>query len=134
MHAGQHIADGGAVLRAGLQLAFAGKLVDHRCGLATDAEQDIAISIGLRVGHGNAGLRQVLHQVEVKRQLFGAQSFEQGQDVMGFRFLIILRAQKVIGVFNAAFDAAQLGDGSQTQLVGNLLGLFQRNFGKNGHL
>ena len=84
--------------------------------------------LGLRVGHADAFLRQVLHQVQVIRQLLVREALEQGQHPFA-----ALGAQEVIGVFNAALDALQLLDLAQTQVVGELLCLVEADFCENGH-
>ena len=103
MHARQHLAHGSAVHGSRGQLAFAGQAVDDGCGLAADLEQNVtAACLALRVRHGNPGLCQMLHQVEVKRQLLGTQALEQCQHPLS-----LVGRQKIVGVFNAALNAAQ---------------------------
>ena len=58
-----------AVRVVGREVVVAGQPVDHRGRLALQHVQDRAARIGLRLGHRNAVPRQVLHQVQVERQL-----------------------------------------------------------------
>jgi hypothetical protein len=97
VQAGQHVADPGAMGRCGRKLAMAAQLVHHGGRLALEAMQQIALGVRRRVGHGNATRRQVLHQVQVKRQLLEAQAFKQRQHI-----LALVGIDKVIGVFDAA--------------------------------
>ena len=73
VHACQHGADGGAVRGGGRQLALAWQSVHHGCGLALELVQDVAVAVGGGVRHRDGALRQVLHQVQVERQLLEAQ-------------------------------------------------------------
>ncbi|MNV67615.1 hypothetical protein D3C71_1604210 [compost metagenome] len=129
MHAGEHFADGRAVHRRGRELAAAAQAVDHGRGLAAHAQQDVAaLAIGLRIGHGNAGMREVLHQVQVERQLLGREALEQRQDP-----LTLIGGQEVVGVLYASLDAAQALEGAQRQVAQQFARLFFGDFGKNSH-
>jgi len=130
VHARQHLAHGGAVRGLGRQLALAGQAVDDGGRLAAHAQQDVAAAgLGLRVGHGNAGLRQVLHQVQVEGQLLGRQALEQRQHP-----LALFGGEKVVGVLYAALDAAQLLEGTQGHAAQQLARVFVGDFGENGHV
>ena len=82
----------------------------------------------MRVWHGDAGLRQMLHQVQVKRQLLKAQTLEQSQHV-----LTLIGRQKVVGVFNAALNAAQFFERAKGQAAQQVARIFIGNFGENSH-
>ena len=146
VHACQHVAHRSAVRGLRCQLAAAAQLVDHGGRFALEAVQDVTRThvrldrrhsgsrcclaragrhhhggyrrCGLRVGHCNATPGQVLHEVQVKRQLLKAQPLKQRQDV-----LPLIGIDKVVGVFNAAsaaLDALQLAEAQCLQEVGGL--------------
>ena len=100
MHAGQHVAHAGAMRSAGREFAVAPQLVDHGSRLAFEAMQDVAFAVLHRIGHGNAARCQMLHQVQVKRQLLERQAFKQRQHV-----LALIGIYKIVGVFDAACSA-----------------------------
>ena len=128
VHACQHLAHLRAVGRRGGQLVVAAQLVDHGGRLAFQAVQDVALGVRGRVGHRNAALCQVFHQVQVIRQLLEGQALKQRQHI-----LAALGVYKVIGVFNAAcrtFDALQW---AQIQAVQKRSRLVKRDFGIDGH-
>ncbi len=62
--------------------------------------------VALRVGHRNAALGQVLHQVQVEGQLREAQALEQRQHPLAAP-AVLLGGEEVVGVLDAAVDAAQ---------------------------
>ncbi|MPN36124.1 hypothetical protein SDC9_183630 [bioreactor metagenome] len=128
MHAREHGAHGGAVGGLGRKLALAAQLVDHGGGLACHGVQDVAALVGRRIGHGNAAVRQMLHQVQVERQLLGGQALEQREHVFA-----LVRGEKVVGVLDAAFDAAQLRQFAQLQTAQQIARLFGGDFGEDGH-
>ncbi len=128
MHACQHVAHGRAMHGLGGQLALAFELVDHRSGFAADGVQDVAIRVGCRVGHGNALAGQVLHQVQVKRQLVVGQALEQREHI-----LALVGADKVIRVFDAPLNAAQRSELPQLEKVHQFARLGFGNFGENRH-
>jgi hypothetical protein len=72
--------------------------------------------------------RQVLHQAEVERQLLERQALEQRQHPRA-----CAGGGKVIGVLNAALDAAQFAELAQMQFAQETLGLIRGDFGKYGH-
>ena len=126
MHARQHVADSCAVHKRRVQFAAAEQFVHDRGGFAFEAVQDVTRPDirqhgwldcgskrifsrlswhqggdgrrrgGLGVGDRNAALGQVLHQMQVKRQLFESQPFKQCQDEVA-----LVCVNKIIGVFNA---------------------------------
>ena len=136
VRARQHGAHGRAVGRAGVQLALAVQPVDQRGGFAAHRVQQVvlaagharAFGLGLRVGHRHAVLRQVLHQVQVKRQLRVRQALEQGQHPFTGS-----AGDEVVGVLDAALDAAQRGQLAQVQRVQQGGGLAFGDFGVDGH-
>ena len=69
------------------------QLVDNGRWLAGKLEQDAAISIGLRIGYGQTMRCQMLHQLQVKRQLLGAQPLEQRQHIVA-----LTGGDEIIGV------------------------------------
>ena len=73
-------------------------------------------------------MRQVAHQVQIKRQLLGAQALKQRQHK-----LARLGGEEVVGVFNTAFDATQLAQLAQLQTLQQRARFFGRDFGKYGH-
>jgi hypothetical protein len=102
VQARERLAHGRAVLRAGRELALAGQPVDEGRGLAAHAVHDVALRVGTRVGHGQATLREVLHQVQVKRQLLWPQALEQREHEFARA-----AGDEVVGVFYTADDALQ---------------------------
>ena len=58
-----------AVGGVGREVVLARQAVDHRGGLALEREQEAAGGVGLRPGHRQAAVGQVLHQLQVERQL-----------------------------------------------------------------
>ncbi len=134
VHARQRLPDGSAMRGCGRQLAAAAQPVHHGGGLVLQAQQDfaswsgVAGHGGLRLRHRDAVLRQVFHQVQVKRQLLEAQALEQGQHIAA-----LLGVHKIIGVFDAAgagSDALQL---PQSERMQKRSGLVKRDFGIDGH-
>ena len=88
MHAGQHIAHGLAMVRAGLEFALAAQALNHSGWFVAHREQNIPLRIGLGHGHFDALGRQMLHQLQVKRQLpDGSQQIIYNQKRPGIRFL-----------------------------------------------
>ena len=76
----------------------------------------------------NAALRQMLHQVQVKRQLLESEALKQGQHVA-----TLVGIDKIVGIFDATgtgFDMLQLTQSKRLQKRG---GLGERDFGVNGH-
>ena len=69
MHARQHAPDGGAMCRRRRKLAHAAQAVDDAGRFALNSLQHIAAFVRPWVWHRNAALRQMLHQVQIKRQL-----------------------------------------------------------------
>ena len=128
VHARQHVAHGGAMHRAGGQLALAAQLAHHGGRLAAHAVQNVAVAVGARVGHGHAAVRQVLHQVQVERQLPGRQALEQRQNE-----LALVAGQEIVGVLDAAFDAAQRHQLAEVQEAQQIARLFIGDFSENGH-
>ena len=129
---GQRRAQSGTVHGLGGELAFAAQFVDHGGGFAVDAVQDLAMAVGLRVGHRHTALRQVFHQVQVKRQLFCRQPFEQGEHIVVLH-AITHGAGKVVGVFDAALDATQGAQVAQAQALHQYTCFVLRDFRKNCH-
>ncbi|MCY1210937.1 hypothetical protein D9M72_226390 [compost metagenome] len=144
VHAGQHGAQFGAVGGRGGQLAAARQLLHQRRGLAGHAVQQLAGRLRGnrqrmagrrrhgRVGHGRghrqAGTGQVLHQAKVVRQLLGAQALEQRQHEFAR-----LGGGEVVGVLDAALDAAQLAQGAHAKALDERVCLAELDFGKNCH-
>ena len=100
MHLRQIAAHGCAMRWARLHLRLTCQSVDHGGGFVQQGEQNIALVVGLGVGHGHTALGQMLHQVQIKRQLFVAQSLEHSQDIFA-----LIGGEEVVGVFDAAADA-----------------------------
>ncbi len=128
VHARQHVTHGGAMHGLGLQLAPARQLVDHGRRFAAHGVQDVAIAVGGGVGHRNAAPCQVLHQEQIKRQLFLGQALEQGEHVIALG-----RGGEVIGVFDAALNAAQFCQFAQVQGLHQLGRLGLGDFGEYRH-
>ena len=128
MHARQQITQLGAMHRLRLQLACAPQFIDNRSRFAAKGEQNFPRGIGLRPGHCNASLGQMLHQIQIKRQLFVAQTLKQRKHIFA-----LIGGGKVIGVFNAAGNAAQLLQLANVQLLEQITCRFQRHLGKYSH-
>jgi hypothetical protein len=88
----------------------------------------VASGVGAGLGHGQAALRQMAHELEVEGQLVGRQALEQRQHP-----LALLGAQEVVGVFDAAADRVERAHGPQVQLLGQGFGLGPAHFGVDGH-
>ena len=71
---------------------------------------------------------QVLHQAQVVGELLGAQALEQRENV-----LARLGGGEVVGVLDAALDAAQLAQGAQAEALHERVGLAEFDFGKDCH-
>ena len=82
-----------------MKFALATQAIDDCCRLACQGQQNVAVLVGHRVRHRNAALCQMLHEVEVERQLFVCETLKQGEHV-----LACAAGEKVIGVLNAALD------------------------------
>ena len=107
----------------------AAQLLHDGCWLAADLVQDVArFGIGLGCRHRNAFVGQMLHQIQVKGQLLGAQALEQGQHPFA-----LVGGQKVVGVFNTTLNATQFGQLTQGNTTQQLARVFVGDFGKNGH-
>ena len=137
VRARQHLPDGGAVGRARGELALAVQPVDHRRRLAVQRVQHVVLAradghagrLGLRVGHRHGVLGQVLHQVQVKRQLRVRQALEQRQHPFA-----LAGGGEVVGVLDAAFDAVQLGQLAQVERAQQRRGLVEAHFGVDSHV
>ena len=81
-----------------------------------------------RLGHRDAAVRQVLHQVQVKRQLLGRQALEQCEHEFTLR-----AGEEVVGVFNPALNATQFDQLANLQAAQHFACIFFGDFGKNGH-
>ena len=97
MHAGEHPADAAAVVGVRGQVMLAGQAIDDGRGLVLQREHEGAIRVGVRQRHGQAALGEMLHQLQVERQLAGAQALEQREHVAARR-----RVGEVVGVLDAA--------------------------------
>ena len=128
MHARQQITQLGAMHRLRLQLACAPQFIDNRGRFAAKGEQNFPRGIGLRLGYRNAPLGQMLHQIQIKRQLLVAQTFKQREHIFA-----LIGGGKVIGVFDAAGNAAQLLQLANVQLLEQITCRFQRHLGKYSH-
>jgi hypothetical protein len=85
-----------------------------------NGQQNITIRIRLRIRHGNAALRQMLHQIQIKRQLLMCEALKQREHIAA-RFCI----NKIVGVFNAALAALEIGHSAQAKLGKHGLRLFE---------
>ncbi len=112
MHACQPVPHLRAVHRLGLQLAAALQARDQRGGFAFEGVQGLALPVGHGVGYGNAMRGQMVHQPEVERQLLGLQALEQGEHEPA-----LCGAQEIVGVFDPAGDALQVGACAQIEAV-----------------
>ena len=128
VHARQHGPHRRAMDGLGRELALSPQAIDHGRWLSTHLMQDGAVGVGRRVGHWNAALRQVLHEVKVKGQLCLGQAFKQGEHI-----LARIGTDKVIGVFNAPFNAAKAGQLAQVQGLHQRSRIVFRDFGKDRH-
>jgi hypothetical protein len=96
VHARQHRAHLLAVKAGRAPVGGRRAAVDHRGRLAHTVCR-MSPGVGLRVGHRDAAARQVLHQVQVERQLLEGQALEQRQHVAA-----ALGVGEVVGVLDAA--------------------------------
>jgi len=132
VHAREHGAHRLAVRHAGGQLTLPPQFVHHGGGLALHRVQDLATGGGGRVGHRDASTGQVLHEVQIERQLLETQPLEHGEHMLQ-RGAIALAGHEIVGVFNAALDASEFGEVPQVQGVQQGCGFRKRDFGVNGH-
>ena len=128
MHVCQGLPHGRAMGQAGLHLRFALQAVHNRSRFIKQSQQNITLAVGLRVGHCDATLGQVFHQIQIKRQLRMAESLEHREDI-----LALIGGQKIVGVFNAAADALEGHQVADRELGQQVAGLLFRDFGENGH-
>jgi len=128
VHPSEHGAHLLAMRRVGRQVVPAEQAIDHRRRLALEQVQDDAVRIGLRIRHRNGVLRQVLHQVQVERQLLGGEPLEQRQHVLSAGGV-----DEVVGILDAGGDAGehrQLADPEPRHESG---GLVERDLGEDSH-
>ena len=105
------------------------QLVDQRRGLALQRGAGSApLASAVRHRHRDAALGQVLHQVQVERQLLERQALEQRQHV-----LAAVGVDEVVGVLDAGLDAAQAGQRADVQRRDELARLVERDFGEDRH-
>lgn len=89
-----------AVFNRGLGLVTTTQARHNRARLAVHDTDAFAIAASHGLGHWDTFGGQVVHQLDIERQLFQRQDFKQSQNV-----LALGGAQKVIGVFNAGGNA-----------------------------
>ena len=94
--------------------------------------QDVARAVGLRIGHRDAAAGQVLHQVQVERQLLEGEALEEGEHPV-HALAVQLGGGEVVGVLDAALDAAQLAQLAGTQPRQQLARVVLRHLGENRH-
>ena len=131
----QHVAHRRTVGGCGRQFAAAAQAVHHGGRFALELVQEVAGPAacagrqgGMWFRHRNAALRQMLHQVQVKRQLLETQAFEQGQDVA-----TLIGVGEIVGVLDAARARVQGLQLPQSERMQKGSGLVKRDFGVNGH-
>ena len=101
----------------------------HHCGrLAQHGVQDDTAGIGHRLGHGEATLRQVLHQAQVKRQLLEGQPLEQAQHIAAGRGV-----DEIVGVLDAARNTLQSQQFAQVESGHEARRLVKRHIGVDRH-
>ena len=105
MHAREHLPDLDAVLDLRRQLRRAFELGHDGGGLAVQRAEQRAVFARHGIRHRHAVRGQMLHQIEIERQLLGRQLFENREDVFAAR-----RRQKEVAVLNTGRDAAKLDD------------------------
>jgi hypothetical protein len=128
VQAGQQRAEAGAVGGVGRQVMLAGQAIDHGRRLALDREQQVALRIGVRPGHRQAGIGQVLHQLQVERQLLGGEPLEQGQHVASGAGV-----DEVVGVLDAAGAGRHVAQGADAEPVDQSRRLVEGNLGEDRH-
>ena len=102
MHAGQHAAHGPAVHSLRRRLPASLQARDDRCRLTIERIDDLALLIRNRRWHPYIALGEMPHQVQVERQLFETEFFEQGEYE-----LAAIRGEKKIAVLDPGGDAFQ---------------------------
>ena len=132
VHACQHGADLGAVAGAGREFAAALEAVDDRGRLVLELVQDLALGIGGRIRHRNALAGQMLHQVQVERQLLEGQALEQRQHIV-MRLAVAQGADEIVGVLDAAGAAFDVGELAQVEPAQQGGGFGLADLGENGH-
>ncbi|MDT4845137.1 hypothetical protein FQZ97_791150 [compost metagenome] len=132
VQAREHVAHRPAMRFRGRQFTVAAQLVDHGGRFALQRVQDLALRIGGGFGHRDAFARQVLHEVQVVRQLLETQALEHREHV-GLVQALALGGDEIVGVFDAAVNATQLGEFAQIQRTQQGCRLVKRDFGVNGH-
>ena len=110
------------------QLAFALEFIDDCRRLAVEAVQNVTVSVRGWIWHRNATFGQMLHEMQIKRQLFKVEALKQCEHVLSF-----VGRGKVIGVFYAALNTAQTGQRAQVQGLHQFGCLRLGNFGEYRH-
>ncbi|MNK88504.1 hypothetical protein D3C87_1084680 [compost metagenome] len=132
MHAGQHGAHLGAVAGLRGQLRGPGEPRDDGRRLALERAQDLPVARGHGRRHADAMPGQMVHQVQVVRQLREAQPLEDGQHVLA-RDAILLHGQKEIAVLDPGSNAAQRADFAKVVVKQPAGDLVLRDRGEYGH-
>ena len=114
--------------RSRLQFAGTAQPVDHRCRFAVQRLHQVALGVCGRFGNDDAGLRQVLHQPQIKRQLLKIQALKHRQHIFA-----LVGAGEVVGVFDAAGAAFECGEAAQLERGQEFGCLRKRNFCVNRH-
>ena len=121
-----------AVCRRRRQLAPSRQSVHHGRWFPLHRVQDLPQGVGHGLRHRQSALREVAHQIQIKRQLLGTQALEQREHVVGHS-AVALGADEIVGVFDAAGTALHRLQFAQRQLVQELLRLGKADFGIDGH-
>ena len=132
MHAREHVADDAAFRHRGRQVRAARQTRHDGRRLAVERAQDLAVAPRNRRRHADVVLRQMLHQIQVERQLLERQPFKQGDDVL-VRLPILFRGQEEIGVFDPGGDAAKCAHGAHIVLIQPESDLGVGDRGENSH-
>ena len=128
MQARQHLADFDAVRGRGRQFGRAFELRHDGRGLAVEFGEERAVAARHRIGHRHAMRCEMAHQVEVERQLRGAQVLEDREDVLAVR-----RGQEEVAVLDARRDAAKFGDIAEIVVLQPVFELGRGDRSKYGH-
>jgi len=115
VHAGEHVADLGAVGCARPELRGARQARDDGGRLALEGTQDLAVAPGDGRRHADAVPGQMVHQVQVIRELRERQPLENGQHVF-VRDALARHGQEEIAVLDARGDAAQFAQFAKVEI------------------
>ena len=122
MHAGQHGTHSAAVQRGRVELAGTGQLADNRRRLVVQCGDELPVVVGNRCRHRNVVASQMIHQVQVERELFECQVLKNGQHKLAG-----VGTDEKIAVFDTRRNALNGVGGAQRELSDPDIEISQRD-------